>query len=33
MSDEYKDVFDENGEPVLHDTYFGTSDNKIYLEE
>lgn len=32
VSDEYKDVFDENGEPVLHDTYFGTSDNKISLE-
>lgn len=32
VSDEYKDVFDENGEPVLHDTYFGTLDNKISLE-
>lgn len=33
MSDEYKDVFDENGEPSLHDTYFGTPDDKISLEE
>ena len=33
ISDEYKDVFDENGEPLLHNTYFGTADNKILLDE
>lgn len=33
ISDEYKDAFDENGEPLLHNTYFGTADNKILLDE
>ena len=33
ISDEYKGVFDENGEPLLHNTYFGTVDNKILLDE
>ena len=33
ISDEHKDVFDENGEPLLHDTYFGTESNKILLDE
>ena len=33
ISDEYKDVFDENGEPLLHNTHFGTEDNKILLDE
>lgn len=33
ISDEYKDAFDENGEPLLHDTYFGTESNKILLDE
>lgn len=31
ISDEYKDVFDENGEPLLNGTHFGTADNKILL--
>lgn len=33
ISDEHKDVFDENGEPLLHNTHFGTEDNKILLDE
>ena len=33
ISDEYKGAFDENGEPLLHNTYFGTADNKILLDE
>lgn len=33
ISDEHKDVFDENREPLLHNTYFGTADNKILLYE
>lgn len=33
ISDEYKEAFDENGEPLLHNTYFGIADNKILLDE
>ena len=33
ISDEYNDAFDENGEPLLHNTYFGIADNKILLDE
>lgn len=39
IQEQYKDVFDENGEPVLfkpsieEPPYFGTSDDKILLEE
>lgn len=39
IQEQYKDVFDENGEPVLfkpsieEPLYFGTSDDKILLEE
>lgn len=39
IQEQYKDVFDENGEPILfkpsieETPYFGTSDDKISLEE
>ena len=39
IQEQYKDVFDENGEPLLfkpsieETPYFGTSDDKILLEE
>lgn len=39
IQEQYKDVFDENGEPILFKSsieetpYFGTSDDKILLEE
>ena len=39
IQEQYKDVFDENGEPILfkpsieETPYFGTSDDKILLEE